>query len=381
MSPSALAPPVLVAGADALAGLAEALARQPAIGVDTESNSLHAYRERVCLLQFSTPETDYVVDPLNLADLSALAPVFAGPTPLKVFHAAEYDVLCLKRDFNFEFAGLFDTMVAARTLGWEQVGLAAILQTQFDVQLNKRLQRANWGQRPLGADLVDYARLDTHYLLPLHDRLYQALEAGGRLEEAQEEFARLERLPAPAPNGDHPQAFWRITGARDLTPAQAAVLRELHLYRERQAEQSDRPVFKIMTDQTLLEIARACPAESEALAAVRGMTAAQMRRHAAALLRAVKRGLAAQPPRAPHVEREPDDVRERYEALHQWRKKTAQARGVESDVILTRDALWELARRAPRDAAGLAELEHLGPWRRGRYGEALLAVLNPNGSG
>jgi hypothetical protein len=83
----------------------------------------------VCLIQFSTLAADYIVDPIRLPDLSPLAPFFANPGQQKVFHAAEYDIICLRRDYHFEFTNIFDTMSAARTLGWPQVGLAAILDT------------------------------------------------------------------------------------------------------------------------------------------------------------------------------------------------------------------------------------------------------------
>jgi ribonuclease D len=376
MSEIPLPPPILVADVKGLDRLVAALAAEPALGVDTESNSLYAYRERVCLIQFSTPTHDYILDPLALDDLNPLAPLFANPAQLKIFHASEYDVICLKRDFGFTFANLFDTMVAARTLGWPQLGLGAILEANFGVRLNKRFQRANWGERPIASDLLDYARLDTHYLVPLHDRLAAELAAAGRLAEAQEEFERLERASAGPANGVAPHAFWRVNGARDLAPAQAAILRELHHYRERQAERADRPPFKIMSDQTLIEIARTAPRDQNGLVGLPGMTPQQIRRHGAQLLAAVRKGQASPPAHPPHYEREPDEVRDRYELLHQWRKRRAKARGVESDVILPRDALWELARRNPRSLADLAALEHLGPWRREEYGTELLEVLS-----
>jgi ribonuclease D len=384
MVDAVLPPPVLVAEPESLARLMEALAREAALGVDTESNSLYAYRERVCLIQFSTPAQDFVLDPLALSDVTALGVLFANPAQQKIFHAAEYDLICLKRDYDFKFANVFDTMIAARTLGWPRLGLAAILQERFGVTMNKRFQRANWGERPLTDDLLDYARLDTHYLAPLQSMLAAELAAAGRAEEAQEEFERLERATAAAPlalsgpgaDGANPDAFWRVNGARDLMPAQAAVLRELFLYRERQAEHADRPPFKIMSDQTLVEIARVRPASMQALEGLPGMTPAQIRRHGMKLLQAVHRGRAAGPLRPPHAERESDSVRERYELLHQWRKRRAQARGVESDVIVPRDALWELARRNPASAEALASIEHLGPWRRAAYGAEILALLH-----
>jgi ribonuclease D len=369
-----LRPPVFVADRRGLNALVATLAAEPAVAVDTESNSLFAYRERVCLIQFSIPARDYMVDPLALPDLSALAPLFANPRQQKIFHAAEYDLLCLKRDYGFAFAEIFDTMVAARTLGWPQMGLAAILSERFGVKMDKKHQRANWGQRPLTPAQLDYARLDTHYLFALRDVLAQELAAAGRTEEAREEFARLTRV-RPESNGAGPNGFWRLNGVRDLPPRQVAVLHELYWYRERQAERANRPPFKVMNDQTLLEIAQRCPAQSRDLQGVTGMTSAQIRRHGAALLDAVKRGLSAPPPRPPQAALEPEAVRERYERLRQWRKQKAQARGVESDVIVARDVLWELARRAPRTPAELAAIEDLGPWRRQTYGAEILQVL------
>jgi ribonuclease D len=371
----ALPPPQWIIDSTGLKALAHTLTREPAVAVDTESNSLHAYREQVCLIQISIPGHDYLLDPLALPDLAPLAPVFASPRQQKIFHAAEYDVICLKRDYGFEFANLFDTMVAARTLGWAQVGLAALLETHFRVKMNKKHQRADWGRRPLTREQLDYARLDVHYLIPLRDILRHELTAAGRLEEAREEFDRLARLKVEPPAANH-NAFWNLTGARDLQPAQAAVLREIYHYRERQAERANRPPFKILSEQTLMEIARRCPRSPAELRALHGMTPGQMERHAAHLLHAVQRGLAATPPHPPRQTREADDVRDRYERLHRWRKRKAQARGVESDVILPREALWELARRAPRTLDELRTIEHLGPWRRATYGAELLRVLD-----
>jgi ribonuclease D len=162
MSLSSLPPPILIADEDGLRQLLGALASCPVVAVDTESNSLHAYRERVCLIQFSTPTADYIVDPIRLLDLSPLAPFFANPDQEKVFHAAEYDLTCLGRDYGFECVSIFDTMSAARSLGWPHVGLAAILDAHFGVTLNKKYQRADRKRRPLTPEQLDYARLDTH---------------------------------------------------------------------------------------------------------------------------------------------------------------------------------------------------------------------------
>lgn len=372
---SSLPPPTLVADTEALSGLVADLAASTTIAVDTESNSMHAYRERVCLIQFSTPAADYIVDPMALQDLSALAPVFASPAHEKIFHAAEGDLLGLGRDFGFTFAHIFDTMSAARTLGWPHVGLAAVLKAEFGVTLSKTHQRADWGRRPLRADMLDYARLDTHYLPALRDRLFTALTERGLWPEAQEDFERLARTqPAAVSQSLDPQAFWRVKGARELTPRQAAVLRAVFAYRDSESARANLPPFKVIGEPTLLDIARRSPQTLDDLTGIVAMTPGQVHRHGHALLRAVQDGLAAPPPSPPVMTQEPDDVQDRYDRLHHWRKTRAQARGVESDVILPRTTLWDLARRPPRTLADLADIADFGPTRRALYGPEIMAV-------
>lgn len=371
---SALPPPVLIATSDALASFVERLAAADTVAVDTESNSLHAYRERVCLLQFSTTTGDYIVDPIALPDLSSLAPVFADPSKEKILHAAENDLLCLSRSFGFTFANVFDTMTAARALGWTQVGLASILEAQFGVVLDKKHQRADWGHRPLPAEMLDYARLDTHYLPALRQRQYEALVEAGYWEEALDEFDRLARTRAGR-NAPDPMAFWRVKGATDLPVSRTAVLQALFQWRESQAERMDRPPFKVMSEASLLALARHAPMRLEDLSRAGGLSPFQVQRHGRNLLRVIQAGLQAPPPSRPVVEREPDDVRERYDKLHAWRKERARKRGVESDVIVPRTALRDMARRPPRTPSDLANVTDLGPWRRRVYGEELLALL------
>lgn len=373
--PAAAAPePIWVATPRDLAVVVKRLAAEAALAVDTESNSLYAYRERICLLQFSTRAADYVIDPLALPDLSPLGPLLADPTIEKVFHACEYDVICLARDYGFRVASLFDTMIAARTLGWPNMGLAKILEELWGVKTNKRYQRADWSRRPLSPAQLHYAAIDTRYLLRLHDLLRQELQGSGQWEEAREEFERLSQVNG-GPAAFDPDGFWRINGARDLGPREAAVLRELYLYRDKVAERADRPPFKIIGEDTLVAVARRQPRQTKDLRGLPGMTEPQIKRHQRGLLHAVQRGQSAPPPRPPLSERTDDVTLERYEALRLWRKQRAQARGVESDVILPRDALWAIARSHPRRIDDLKSIPALGPWRREKYGEEILKLL------
>jgi ribonuclease D len=330
-----------------LRSLAQEFVNQAVLGVDTESNSLYAYQERVCLIQFSTPEGDYLVDPLAVRDLSALEGIFASPEIVKVFHAAEYDLICLHRDFGFQVSNLFDTMLAMRILGRTTLGLGAILEAEFGTKVDKKHQRANWGQRPLPRDLLDYARMDTHYLIPLRERLLDDLQTTGRWELAAEDFERMSKMEWGEPNEEE-GARRGIKGERDLRPHQYTVLLQLRGYRERAAKQMDRPLFKVIGDRTLLAIAMTCPKSLEELRSVDGMTRGQIDRHGRGILEAVRSGLTASPVSLPRQERPDEQFLLRLEKLRQWRKATAQALEVESDVVLPKDLMTALAGKNPQ---------------------------------
>ncbi len=375
MTTSHLPEPILIAQTPALERLARLLSNQAIIAVDTESNSLYAYQEQICLLQFSTPEHDFVVDPLALVDLSCLGPIFSNPEIEKVFHAAEYDLLCLKRDFGFEFANLFDTMLAARILGRKEVGLGALLKAEFGVEVNKKLQRANWGVRPLPHHLLAYAQVDTHYLIPLRQRLGLELQARGLWPLAHEDFKRLTQVN----NGrtsNHKDACWRVSGAHDLPPQSAAVLKELCRYRDQMARALNRPLFKVFSDQVLLSIARDCPTSLEELRRIPGMSPHQVERHGRELLAAVQRGLKAQPLFPPPSPRPDEAFLARLEALRAWRKKTAQKMGVQSDVVLPRDVLHAIAELNPQTREALAQIMKGVPWRFAQFGAQILEALS-----
>jgi ribonuclease D len=248
------------------------------------------------------------------------------------------------------------------------------MEEKWGVKTNKRFQRADWSRRPLTEDQLRYASLDTHYLLPLRDLLLAELKSKERVEEAREEFARLAQSDGAAQTFDQ-DGFWRISGARDLAPREIAVLRELYLYRDQAARSADRPPFKVLGDNALLALAQTQPRRARDMRGLPGMTDSQVRRHGDGLLEAVQRGQSAVPPRRPKTPRTDEAVLQRYETLRNWRKKRAQARGVESDVILPREALWAIARRNPRSPEDLQIIAELGPWRRQTYGHEILNLL------
>jgi ribonuclease D len=364
---------ILVNSRRALTALAYELSRVSYIGVDSESNSFYAYRERTCLLQISTDDADYLVDPIALPELTPLRPVFADPAVCKVFHAAENDIAGLRRDFAIETRGVFDTMAAARILGLPRLGLGDLLLEHFGVTSDKRLQRYEWGRRPLERIAIDYAAMDSRYLLRLRHILGAALVSAERDEEADEEFRRLEGSTS-RPRAFDPDSWWRIKGAITLAPGEGAVLRELNAWRDAHAAARDRPPFRIAPDSALLAVARARPRSHADLAQVSDLPSGIAQRHADQLLAAVARGLAAPPPQPRRAPRPDREVTERYEALRHWRRLKAEQRGVLPDVVVSNAVLQVVAEKCPQTIDELEALGLLGPWKLRTYGAELISV-------
>lgn len=274
-----------MADAASLGALADDVSGESVVALDTESNSFHVYRERVCLLQITTRRGDYVVDPMAV-DVRPLGAVLAAGREL-VLHGADYDVRCLKREYGWSLPWIFDTMAAARRLGSAELGLSALVHSHFGVRLSKDHQRSDWGRRPLSAEQIRYAALDTHFLLPLHARLSGELASRGLADEARREFERIAAVEA-RPKVFDPEGWRRLKAARGLDPAGREVLRALWVAREEKASEIDRPPFKVLGEHPMVEIARRRPASKEDLAAIPGVTPKVMQRMGEAIEAALR---------------------------------------------------------------------------------------------
>jgi ribonuclease D len=360
-----------------LAELVGSLAGRRAIALDTESDSLHHHREKVCLVQIGVEEGGWLVDPLAARDLSPLAPLLADPNVVKVLHGADYDVTTLKRDFAFTFANVFDTMIASRVLGRPEIGLQGLLRTEFGIALVKDSQKDDWSRRPLTETQEAYALADVAHLIPLHDRLVAALGEVGRLDWVREECAAVAALE-PARRGRDADAWQKIKGARRLSRRQQGVLQAVFAWREAMADRTDVPAFKIVSSETLLDLAERHPATLEELRAVKGLSP-RVQREAGTLLDAITRAWALPEDALPRVAAPPRPVvseatRRRIDALRTWRTAEAKKLALDVSVVLPQRLLERVAEVAPRAPADLDAVEGLRRWRRDTFGEALVRV-------
>jgi len=371
--PETLSPPVWVNTNPLLHKMIDDLATQSRVAVDTESNSLHAFREQVCLMQFSSTNADYLIDPLALKDLSALAPIFSNPKIEKIFHAAEYDLVCLRRDFGYSFANLFDTMHAARILGYPAVGLDRLLHDKFKIQTDKRHQKANWAARPLTKEQIHYARLDTHYLFDLRDVLEKELCEKGRLDCAKEDFHRA-CLYDDQKNKSNGASWGRFSARKDLSIRDLTILAQLCKWRDVEAEKLNRPVYKVVMDDTLVMVAKNSPQHKVDLSAL-GLSEKQIHLWGDSILAAVRQGVSAPLVERKQVEVKNDAYLRRLEKMKVWRKNTGLEMGVESDVILPKTYVSAIAENPPNNLDDLALIMKETPSRVEKYGAQILKVL------
>jgi ribonuclease D len=362
-----------------VAELAAGLRGSRALALDTESDSLHHHREKVCLVQLASDNGHAVlIDPLAGADLAPLGALFADPAVAKVLHGADYDVTTLKRDFGFTFAGLFDTMIAARVLGLPEIGLAAVAAAELGIVLSKDSQKDDWSRRPLTPTQERYALADVEHLLGLRDRLVEKLTAAGRLDWVREECDAVAELVAARRERD-PEAWQKVKGARQLSRRQQAVLRAAYAWREVIARETDIPSFKIQSSETLLAIAAKQPATMAELKAVRGAVPPRFAERAPALLSAIQEAAALPDdvlPRMPSVARPvvSDATRRRIDALKKWRTAESLRLGLDVSVVLPQRLLEQVAEKPPSRAEDLLRIEGFRRWRVAAFGPSLVAA-------
>ena len=365
-----------------LEGAARILGQAEIIGVDLEADSMYHYFEKVCLLQIATESVSYVMDPLALRDLSALHPVFSDPRIRKVFHGADYDIRSLYRDFRLQVENLFDTQLACKFLGLRETGLEALLRSRFQVELNKKYQRADWSQRPLSPEMVEYAAMDGKYLIPLARMLEKELEEKGRLSWVEEECLFLSKVRFTAPS--HAPLYLKVKGAFLLDPRSLAVLEALLEFREAQAQKSDLPPFKVLGNEPLLELAMKKPLSLEELETGKVLSRKQIDRYGPHLLQEIHRAMAIPDDDLPVYPRKarPDlssPVRKRVKALKTWRDMRAKTLEMEPGFLLNNALINDLALKNPRSIKEMEEISGLKKWLKDHFGREILAAL-PNGT-
>ena len=372
-------PYTVVTTADCFDKMREALLLAPRLAIDVEADSLYHYFEKVCLIQISTDAETYILDPLAVSEIAGLAPLFSNPSVEKVFHAASYDVRCLRRDFGFVFAHIFDTHVAAQLLGYEFLGLSTLMEELLNVHHSKRRQRDDWSHRPLAAEQLEYAAMDTHHLLRLRDILEAKLQEKNRLSWALEEFETAAAIERPEKEFDT-EGFRRIKGSRDLPPQDQSALRALYLLREEIARKLDVPPFKVLNNSVLIELVQRPPASPREMFNRSGISYRVARRFAADILNTIAEARRQRPsfieaPARNDWKPPSRSAKLRMEALRLWRQEKARQLNLHVGVVFPANVLENLSVAPPADIEGLEGIPGMRRWRVREFGVEILDLL------
>lgn len=345
------------------------LAGEAVVGVDTEFLRVRTYYPKLALMQFSTADAVYCIDPLaDGVDLEKLWAVLADSGVLKVMHAARQDIEVLLRAAGTMPEPLFDTQVAAALVGYgDQVGYAGLVEKEFGISLPKSSQRTDWTRRPLSEAQLGYAENDVRYLLPLREVLSDRLRALGRYEWALEDFQRV--LDPDLYQADPDQAYRRVGRGAHLETEGQHALKRLCTWREHAARSRDLPRSWVLDDVAAAAIAAARPRTVEDLERIEGVRRDTARRDGKAIIDCLSRPAEDEDRLWARFQALTADQKSAQAALTTVLKARADELGIARSVLVTRADLDKLVRGAPAE-------ELITGWRWEVIGRELKRVLD-----
>ena len=358
------------------------IAGAKSVSVDMEADSMHHFKERVCLIQMAANGSHALIDPLAAGDMSALKPLFADPFVEKIFHGADYDIRSFYRDFEIEVNHLFDTQIAAVCAGDRETGLEALLKSRLGISITKKYQKKDWSMRPLPEGMLQYAIMDVDRLFDLAGSLKQDLEHLGRRGWVEEECENLTRVRYNE-NGSNP-LYLKVKGAGRLKPKSLAALEAILVFRKTIAEKKNRPLFKIINDRSLMGIAQSMPGDIHELESLGILSGKQSAMYGAGLLKSLGRVRQMDPgkypiyPKKKATRRYSSRVARRLDILKSWRDKKARELDLPEGWVCNKKNLIAIAELNPEKPEELKHIAELTQWRGQEFGQEMISALNQN---
>ncbi|MEP4078512.1 ribonuclease D [Haloferula sp.] len=330
---------VMIDSPEGLVRLMSGLESETVCAIDTEADSLHRYKESLCLIQFAVGKDSVLIDPLVLEDMAPLGEFLKTATVW--MHGADYDMTMLRREFDEISPVVYDTQIGARLLGVRKFGLANLVEHYFGVVLSKTSQKADWGKRPLSPKMTDYALNDVRYLLPMGEKIVAELREKGRYDWFVEscDAARQKVLE----RDESKEEPWRVQGAGRLDRKGLNYLRTLWMWRDSEAESWDRPSFMVATNRNILEWAGLL-AGGKSVEFPGHYRADRRRRLDSALAKAAKDSPEGYPEKLKGLRRRRDgDFERRVNEMIAVRDRKAAELDIESSLIASRAVIETLA--------------------------------------
>lgn len=345
--------------------------------VDTESDSMYRYRGRLCIIQVYDGKATWIVDSLAVKPCDYFLELLEDPDIEKILHGADYDIRMAAMHLKVKMRGVFDTYTAATLLGREALGLDALVKEFYDVTLDKSLQKADWGRRPLSQDMISYAALDTRYLMGIRTKLSEELKALNRMSWAEEEFRHLE-LSAGAGMNDEVPHWSSMKGAGKLDTVSRAILSRLHSERERRAKAADTPPGMMISGKKLLELIKAKPHDADELAALPPWMAKKWGKVAIDAVRWAESLTPSQMKEFQKPESKGYDPEQRKlsQELSKIRDKLLDGQKISPPLVCSRAVLDLLAEHKPADRKSFKEITGLRDWQLNLLADELIQRLS-----
>ena len=332
------------------------------------------YRARLCLVQIATPDEIFILDPLEVEDLSAIAAVIADPAVEVLVHAGRQDLEIFYERYGEVPARIFDVQVAAAFAGYgASLPYGRLVQETTGTKLTKGESYTDWCRRPLTTEQLSYAADDVRYLPAVARKLEGQLAEQARSEWVSEELRSLEDPASYELDVD--EVYKRVSGRGSLTGRQMAVLRAVAAWRETEAQRRDIPRGWVIKDPTLVEIARRASTSIGALQKIRGLNPREAERFGDQILAAVRRGLEAEEIRGPKAL--PRSAQTRARVLSGPSDSIVRSRcdaaGLATELVSTRGELEALLADVSAGTEDLSRHRLMTGWRKELAGDHVVA--------
>jgi ribonuclease D len=361
-----------------LDNICDKLSKEKIIGVDLEADSMHCFKEKICLIQIATAKQAFLIDPFELKDISPFLKVLENQDTIKIFHGADFDIRSLDRDYNTRVNNLFDTEIACRFLGVKERGLGALLKKHFNIDSNKKYQKADWSIRPFNKAMIEYSVMDVASLTKLYEIIVKKLENNNRFSWAKEEFEIQEQVKYES-NHSSP-LFKKFKGAGKIDNRSLAVLENLLQLRMQIAKQKDQPLYKIISNASLMAMSVNKPETIDKILELKALSPRQIDMYGKFSVESIKRAVALedeQLPSYPRTRRPKKNMKaqEKIKRLKTMREKLSRSLGMEPGFLLNNALIGSIALKAPETMGNLLNIDNIRHWQVENIGKDIIAAL------
>ncbi len=366
----------LVETQEELNRLVKTLKKEDVIALDTEFHGEKRYWPELFLIQFAGRNGPVAVDPLGIEDLSPIGELLESKVPVKVIHSARNDIDILMHHLGIVFSSVFDTQLAAAFLGNEpQISLYNLIRNECGKAPHKGHTLSDWSVRPLSKEQIEYALNDVRYLLSIYDNQMTRLKSTGRLNWYTEQ---AESLTFPSTYEIPLQKiFKRVRSTGKITKSRLPILWALVQWRERIAEELNKPRKYIVKDHILGAITAMAPENINNLSRLRGITSGFVNNYGKEMLAVIREARINPPGNIPDIPKyhSKPDISARRDILRIFLKQESNRLGISPALLLSSDMVDSLAKHPPSSVEDFSAIPGLSGWRKEALGDDLISLL------